>query len=60
MIVLGGGMHEKNYFEELSKISGDVGAKELLQKSIKKLYKYFINPKYLVDVDEPKDFENFS
>lgn len=51
---------EKNYFDELSKISGDVGAKELLQKSIKKLYKYFINPKYLVDVDEPKDFENFS
>lgn len=48
---------EKKYFDELSKLEGDKGARDLLDKNIMNLYRYYINPKYLVDIDSKKDLE---
>ena len=48
---------EKEYFDELLSISGDVGAKDLLIKYIKDSYKYHINEKYLYDIDTKEDLK---
>ena len=46
---------EKKYFEELLDLKGDKGAREILDKHFKELYKYYINDKYLVDIDKKED-----
>lgn len=48
---------EKKYFDELSKLEGDKGARELLNIHFKELYKYYINDKYLIDIDVKEDLE---
>lgn len=48
---------EKEYFDELLKLKGDKGARELLNKYFKVLYKYYIDDKYLVDIDAKEDLE---
>ena len=48
---------EKKYFDDLLKLEGDKGARDLLDKNIMHLYRYYINPKYLVDIDSKKDLE---
>ena len=48
---------EKEHFDELLSLSGDVGAKDLLIKYIKDSYKYHINEKYLYDIDTKEDLE---
>ncbi len=48
---------EKEYFDELLKLKGDKGARELLNKYFKVLYKYYIDDKYLVDIDVKEDLE---
>lgn len=46
---------EKKYFNELLKLEGDKGARELLNKYIMNLYKYYISDKYLIDIDTKDD-----
>ena len=48
---------EKKYFDELSKLEGDKGARELLNIHFKELYKYYTNDKYLIDIDVKEDLE---
>ena len=48
---------EKEYFDEILKISGDTGPKELFKKYKKELYKYHIDKKYLFDIDTVSDLE---
>ena len=43
---------EKEYFDEILKINGDKGPRELLEKYFKYLYRYYISEKYLIDIDE--------
>lgn len=47
----------KEYFDEVLKINGDVGPKDLLDKNIMKLYRYYINEKYLIDIDTVDDYK---
>ena len=42
---------EKRYYDELLNLCGDVGAKNLLVKYMKESYKFYINEKYLYDID---------
>ena len=48
---------EKKYFDEILRIDGDVGPKELLKKYKKCSYKYYIDEKYLFDIDTVDDLE---
>lgn len=50
----------KEYFSELLKLNGDVGPKELLDKNIMKLYRYYISEKYLVDIDTVDDYKRIN
>ncbi len=49
---------EKKYFDEILKIEGDKGPRELLVKYKKITYKYHIDEKYLYDIDSKGDLEN--
>ena len=49
---------EKKYFNELLKVEGDKGARELLNKYIMNLYKYYISDKYLIDIDTKDDIKS--
>ncbi len=46
---------EKKYFDEILKISGDKGPRELFDKYKMEVYKYYISGKYLVDIDTKGD-----
>lgn len=48
---------EKEYFDELMKLEGDKGARGLLDKYKMKLYKYYIDDKYLIDIDDKNDLD---
>ena len=47
---------EKKYFDEILKISGDRGPRELFEKYKMEVYKYYISDKYLIDIDTYDDF----
>ena len=47
---------EKKYFDEILKISGDRGPRELFEKYKMEVYKYYISDKYLTDIDTYDDF----
>ncbi|MBR0038484.1 MAG: putative selenium-dependent hydroxylase accessory protein YqeC [Lachnospiraceae bacterium] len=48
---------EKEYFDEILKIDGDKGPRELLDNNIKDLYRYYIDPNQLFEIDTKKDLE---
>ncbi len=48
---------EKKYFDDLMTLSGDKGARELFDKYKMNVYKYYINNKYLLDIDTKEDLE---
>ena len=47
---------EKKYFNDIMQLDGDRGAKELLLNNIKDLYRYYINPDKLFDIDTIEDY----
>ena len=49
---------EKEYFDEILKIEGDKGPRELLDKNIKDLYRYYIDPNQLFEVDTKDDLDS--
>lgn len=46
---------EKKYFDDLMALSGDKGARDLFDKYKMHLYKYYIDDKYLLDIDTKDD-----
>jgi probable selenium-dependent hydroxylase accessory protein YqeC len=46
---------EKEYFDEILKIEGDKGPRELLDNNIKDLYRYYIDPNQLFEIDTKED-----
>lgn len=50
---------EKEYFDEILKIDGDRGPRELLDKNIYELYRYYIDPKLLFEIDTKEDLSKF-
>ena len=50
---------EKEYFDEILKIDGDKGPRELLDNNIKDLYRYYIDPNQLFEIDTKEDLEKF-
>jgi molybdenum cofactor cytidylyltransferase len=50
---------EKEYFDEILKIEGDKGSRELLDNNIKDLYRYYIDPNQLFEIDTKEDLEKF-
>ena len=48
---------EKEYFDEILKIEGDKGPRELLDNNIKDLYRYYIDPNQLFEVDTKEDLD---
>ena len=48
---------EKEYFDEILKIEGDKGPRELLDNNIKDLYRYYIDPNQLFEIDTKEDLE---
>ena len=46
---------EKEYFNEILKIEGDKGPRELLDNNIKDLYRYYIDPNQLFEIDTKED-----
>lgn len=48
---------EKKYFDEILKIDGDKGPRELLDNNIKDLYRYYIDPNQLFEIDTKDDLE---
>lgn len=46
---------EKEYFDEILKIDGDKGPRELLDNNIKDLYRYYIDPNQLFEIDTKED-----
>ena len=48
---------EKEYFDEILKIDGDKGPRELLENNIKDLYRYYIDPNQLFEIDTKEDLE---
>jgi probable selenium-dependent hydroxylase accessory protein YqeC len=51
---------EKEYFDEILKIDGDKGPRELLDNNIKDLYRYYIDPNQLFEIDTKEDLEKFN
>lgn len=51
---------EKEYFDEILKIDGDRGPRELLDKNIYELYRYYIDPKQLFEIDTKEDLKEFN
>ena len=51
---------EKEYFDEILKIDGDKGPRELLDKNIYELYRYYIDPKQLFEIDTKEDLREFN
>ena len=49
---------EKELFDEVESLEGDEGLKKLLFKYKKESYKYFIDNKYLYDIDTKDDLKN--
>ena len=49
---------EKEYFDEILKIEGDKGPRELLDNNIKDLYRYYIDPNQLFEVDTKDDLDS--
>ena len=50
---------KKECFDDLLKLQGDKGAKELLTNNLKDVYRYYINSKELFEIDTKEDFENY-
>lgn len=50
---------KKECFDDLFKLQGDKGAKELLTNNLKDVYRYYINSKELFEIDTKEDFENY-
>lgn len=48
---------EKEYFDEILKIDGDKGPRELLDNNIKDLYRYYIDPKQLFEIDTKENLD---
>lgn len=48
---------EKEYFADIMKIEGDTGPREILNNNIKDLYRYYINPDKLFDIDTMEDYK---
>ena len=49
---------EKECFDEILKIEGDKGPRELLDNNIKDLYRYYIDPNQLFEVDTKDDLDS--
>ena len=50
---------EKEYFDEILKIDGDKGPRELLDNNIKDLYRYYIDPNQLFEIDTKEDLDKY-
>ena len=50
---------EKEYFDEILKIEGDKGPRELLENNIKDLYRYYIDPNQLFEIDTKEDLDKY-
>ena len=48
---------ENKYFDDILKISGDRGPRELFDKYKMEVYKYYISDKYLYDIDSVEDLK---
>ena len=48
---------EKEYFDDILKIEGDKGPRELLDNNIKDLYRYYIDPNQLFEIDTKEDLD---
>ena len=51
---------ERQYFDEILKIDGDKGPRELLDNNIKDLYRYYIDPNQLFEIDTKEDLKKFN
>lgn len=50
---------EKEYFDEILKIDGDKGPRELLDNNMKDLYRYYIDPNQLFEIDTKEDLDKY-
>ena len=50
---------EKEYFDEILKIDGDKGPRELLDNNIKDLYRYYIDSNQLFEIDTKEDLDKY-